>query len=105
MRVGFVSVALLVWTLSPLAVQADEPEPSPACWGIATKKNLKKSRDTVLEETQSTPDPGTQAIAPMPSVKADTGTVPAGKPPTKAGEALGTASASTPTPEKQASTK
>lgn len=65
MRFRFVNiVVLLVLILSPVAIPADEREPSSSRWGITTKKNLEQPRITEeIEETKSGPEE-TQAIAP-----------------------------------------
>ena len=65
MRFRFVNiVVLLVLILSPVAIPADEREPSSSRWGITTKKDLDQSRITEeIVETKSGPEEA-QAVTP-----------------------------------------
>ena len=100
MRNLFIYAALLVWIFSPVFISADEREPSSSRWGIATKKNLENTHDTVLEKTRSAPDTGTQVITPTPS-PGQTALNPA----VNADGAMKNEPTQTPSPDKQASTK
>jgi hypothetical protein len=81
-------------------ISADEREPSSSRWGIATKKNLENTRDTVLENTESSEDEGNQVIAPTPSPSHT-----ALNPSVNADGAMKIEPTQTPSPDKQASTK
>lgn len=69
MRIRFVYAALLVWILSPVAIPADEQEPSASRWGITTKKNLEDTRNTTPGKTGSAPYPKPQDREKHPSIE------------------------------------
>lgn len=68
MRVRFIYVTLLVWMLFPVAVAADEREPSVSLYEITTNKNLQDSRKTAADQTASAPPSQTQDRETHPSV-------------------------------------
>ena len=100
MRIRFIKiVVLLAFIFSPMVIQADEPEPTSPRWGITTKKNLEKPRDTMLEESESAPATETQVITPTPSTDPS-----AASPSVNANGAMKIEPTQKPSPDKPAST-